>query len=66
MKPIETAYVNALLADASYVVGLSAGVDLADKLSARVTASQAKFIDDNFEVVNSVETLGGFKGVNRS
>jgi trimeric autotransporter adhesin len=62
MKPIETAYVNALLADASYVVGLSPRINLEDELKTRMTPSQAKFIAANFEVVNSVETLGGFNG----
>jgi hypothetical protein len=62
MKPIETAYVNALLADASYVVGLSPKINLEDELKTRMTPSQAKFIAANFEVVNSVETLGGFNG----
>ncbi len=62
MKPIEFACINALLADASYVVGLSPSINLAEELKTRMTPSQAKFIAANFDVVNSVETLGGFNG----
>jgi hypothetical protein len=62
MKPIEFAYINALLADASYVVELSSSVNLADELKTRMTVSQANFIAANFEVVNSLETLGGALG----
>ena len=64
MNAIETAYINALLADASYV-SLPLGVtssQLATALAPRMTPSQAKFIAANFEVVNSVETPGGFNG----
>jgi trimeric autotransporter adhesin len=60
MKPIESAYLNALLADASYAVNpaLTLG-DQKTALEKRMTVTQAKFIADNFEIVNSVETLGG-------
>ena len=62
MKTLESAYINALLADASYVTlppGLS-GSDLASNLAlrTRMTPTQASFLAANFDVVDSVETLG--------
>lgn len=54
MKPIETAYINALLADASYVP-VSGGVDV-PKMKERMTATQSTFIAQNFEVRSSIET----------
>jgi len=50
MTTINSAYINAMLADASYVNGLS-GANLASTLTARMTEAQAKFINDNFTVV---------------
>jgi hypothetical protein len=57
MNPIEFAYINALLADASYVVALTPGSNLARDLGPRMTESQANFIAANFEVVNSVANM---------
>ena len=54
MKPIETAYINALLADASYVP-VDGGVDV-PKMKERMTATQSAFIAQNFEVLSSIET----------
>jgi Ca2+-binding RTX toxin-like protein len=54
MKPIESAYINALLADASYVP-VASGIDTLP-MATRMTATQASFIAANFEVLNSIET----------
>ncbi len=54
MNQIATAYINALLADASYVNVLS-GIN-SSEMQTRMTATQAAFLDDNFEVLESVET----------
>ena len=54
-------YVNALLADAAYVDGLSAGISsdrLASLLNVRMTEPQAQFIKSNFEILTNV-TKGG-------
>ncbi len=61
MSSITENYVNALLADAAYVDGLSAGVSpdrLVSLLSVRMTEPQAQFIASNFEVLTNV-TKGG-------
>lgn len=60
MKPIESAYINALLADASYVSVSSnfVGSQLQDALEKRMTLTQAAFIAANFDVLDSVETPG--------
>ena len=57
MSTIESAYINALLADAVYVIspGLDADRQKRD-LETRMTPTQAAFIADNFEVLNSIET----------
>lgn len=58
MKKIEFAYINALLADAAYISLKLNGTadDLVLELSKRMTPTQAQFIADNFEVLNSIET----------
>lgn len=50
---IRNAFINALLADASYVDGLSASIDLAayGPLQTRLTPTLAQYLADNFEVV---------------
>ncbi|MGA8514216.1 MAG: calcium-binding protein, partial [Burkholderiaceae bacterium] len=50
---IHNAFVNALLADASYVDGLFAGQNLANdpELQTRLTPDLAKYLSDNFEIV---------------
>lgn len=50
---IHNAFVNALLADASYVDGLFAGQNLANnaELQSRLTPALAQHLSDNFEVV---------------
>jgi hypothetical protein len=57
---INDAYINALLADASYVDGLAEGLTgdpLRDALQERLTQPQAAFVGENFSVVTQV---GGF------
>ena len=54
MKSIESAYINALLADASYVP-VDGGIDVKD-MQKRMTATQSAFIAANFKVRTSVET----------
>ncbi len=54
MKSIESAYINALLADAAYIQ-VAGGINTAD-MKERMTATQAAFIVDNFTVVTSLET----------
>lgn len=54
MKPIETAYINALLADASYITP-AVNID-GDDMKKRMTATQSAFIAANFKVKASVET----------
>ncbi|MES2831504.1 MAG: calcium-binding protein [Pseudomonadota bacterium] len=57
MKSIETAYINALLADASYIsVATDAGND---EQRRRLTAAQSDFLLANFEVLDDPETPGG-------
>jgi trimeric autotransporter adhesin len=72
MPTINDAFVDALLADASYVNNLDPGFtggDLTDKLTSRMTPTLAKFIGDNFTVVTSINTPdnvidgAGFDGV---
>ena len=55
MTTINDTYVNALLADACYVDGLlpnQTGAELAGQLAGRMTPELAKYIGDNFTVVN--------------
>jgi trimeric autotransporter adhesin len=72
MPTINDTFVNALLADASYVNDLAANMpasDLRDALTSRMTPTVAKFIADNFTVVTSINTPdnvingAGFDGV---
>ena len=57
MNTINDFYVNALLADAAYVKGvLESDSDLAQKLSKRMTPSQAQYIADNFTVISAIDT----------
>jgi hypothetical protein len=54
MKQIELAYINAILADASYVK-VANGLN-SDDMKARLTPDQAAFLAANFQVRTSVET----------
>ena len=54
MNSIQAAYINALLADASYV-NVSNGVNSAD-MRTRLTPTQSAYLAANFEVLDSVET----------
>ncbi len=58
MNAIQTAYINALLADASYVTQIAKGEIQANekKFKDRLTQTQADFLAANFEVIDSVET----------
>jgi VCBS repeat-containing protein len=60
MTTIHDAYINALLADAAYVDGLSGG-NLANKLAVRMGPTQAKYIADNFTVVTQAEADSSFQ-----
>nr|WP_320011997.1 hypothetical protein [uncultured Desulfobulbus sp.] len=54
MISINNAYINALLADSSYVqepLSGKTGIDLADDLSERMGPNIAQFIGDNFTVL---------------
>lgn len=59
MSCIQSAYINALLADASYI-DLPIGIISQDQfentegtLSKRITPQLARFIADNFEIINT-------------
>ena len=55
MKTLQTAYINALLADASYVKKIEKG-DITESLfDKRLTQTQANFLAANFTVKSSVE-----------
>ena len=58
MATIQDTYINALLADACYVNGLSDGVTGFDQklMEKRMTPTLAKFIGDNFEVASHFES----------
>lgn len=58
MNTIQVAYINALLADASYVTGIKkGGIPTNDKdFTKRLTQTQANFLAANFKVIDSVET----------
>jgi hypothetical protein len=56
MNAIQTAYINALLADASYVKEIKKGEIRASDFTTRLTQSQADFLAANFKVKDSVET----------
>ena len=53
---INNTYINALLADATYVHGLSSEFNLTQKLSLRMTPILAKYINDNFSVVTQIQS----------
>lgn len=67
MTTINDTYINALLADASYVLGLLDGMGsgaLSAQLSLRMTPILAKYISDNFSVVSvSDPAIAGFNAV---
>ncbi|GHT88523.1 hypothetical protein AGMMS49960_08120 [Betaproteobacteria bacterium] len=55
MSTINEAYINALLADATYAISNGGSITVEDNrnsLDASLTISQAKFIADNFEIVS--------------
>lgn len=57
---IKNAYINALLADASYVDEI---FELS-KIAVRMTQTQAQYINDNFEIKNqTLSPTGGFDAV---
>ncbi|MBX9793285.1 MAG: calcium-binding protein, partial [Burkholderiaceae bacterium] len=59
MTTIQNDYINALLADATYVDNLDAGntgTALSTKLTIRMTEPQAQFIASNFEVLSNATT----------
>ena len=56
MNTIQTAYINALLADASYVEEIKRGEISAADFTKRLTQSQAEYLAANFTVLDSVET----------
>lgn len=66
MNEVSIAYINALLADASYrtVTAEMTNEELADELESRMTTTQASYIAANFEVLNSeTSPTGGFDAV---
>lgn len=66
MNEVSIAYINALLADASYrtvTTGMT-NEQLADELESRMTTTQASYIAANFEVLNSeTSPTGGFESI---
>lgn len=56
MSPIQAAYINALLADASYVEGVGRGDLNPSRFVSRVTTTQANFLAANFTVASSIES----------
>ena len=56
MNTLQTAYINALLADASYVKQIVKGDIAAERFTTRLTQTQANFLAANFTVKTSVET----------
>ena len=54
MTGINNAYINALLADVSYVDDLAGGSVVTDELEERITPTQAEFVGDNFIVLEQV------------
>lgn len=64
MNNINNAFINALLADATYALDIdgykspSSGdsTDLVNRLSSRMTPTLAKYIGDNFTVVDHIES----------
>jgi hypothetical protein len=63
MNGLQTAYINALLADASYETVLPGEVD-ADDLEKRLTSAQAAFLAANFRVLDTYNAMfGGLNAV---
>ncbi len=69
MPTVTNTFTNALLADATYVHGLTAGLSegpLKAKLSERMTPTLADYISSNFSVLTQIESgdtlLPGFSG----
>ena len=56
MNSIETAYINALLADASYIERIRVGNIIPGDFKDRLTETQAAYLAANFTVVTSLET----------
>ena len=56
MNLIQTAYINALLADASYVERIPVGDVTAGVFSPRLTPTQATYLATNFEILSSIES----------
>lgn len=56
MTAINDAFINALLADASYVGGLTSTRVLSDDLKPRMTPTLAEYIGKNFSVVTQIES----------
>jgi len=56
MTSISDTYINALLADATYVHGLNPNSDLETALADRMTPVLAKYIDENFSVVTQIQS----------
>jgi Ca2+-binding RTX toxin-like protein len=63
MTTINNAYINALLADATYVHDLTSISDLKQRLKERMTPTIADYISQNFAVVTQVQS-GDFVGLN--
>ena len=62
MTALNDAYINALLADASYVDRLETS-EANERLAARLTQALADFITTNFEVLDQSPTNDGFSAV---
>ena len=56
MNSIQTAYINALLADAAYIENIGTGEINASRFAPRLTPTQATYLAANFTVVTSLET----------
>ncbi len=56
MNSIQTAYINALLADAAYIENIGTGEINASRFAPRLTPTQATYLAANFTVVTSIET----------
>lgn len=56
MSQIQSAYVNALLADASYVKEIKIGALFPTDFKDRLTETQTTYLAENFTVLTSIET----------
>jgi trimeric autotransporter adhesin len=56
MRTIEDVFINALLADATYVNNLTPLLNLTRELGSRMTPTLAAYIDQNFDLVTQIET----------